>query len=177
MRVATQQTTVAMYQFGTAIQTVMIKSVIGIALVAISAFIGKIMELRSQLSEISGNAKAMEDLAKSSAKLGDVSGAKEAVGNIKNMLGTYKQLKKEIASAPKTAAGGSAFSDRAAISSGIEVSTATAEKLVAFGLVNAKSLSKTSSGYRILEGVLDEVGAKIDQNINSLEKANQKLKN
>jgi hypothetical protein len=103
LRVQTQQTTFAMYQFGTAVQTTMIKSVIGIALVAISALIGRIVELRGQLAAVSGNAKAMEDVAKSSAKLGDIGGTKEAVGNIKDRLETYKKLKKELQSVHEAA--------------------------------------------------------------------------
>lgn len=173
MRVATQQTTVAMYQFGTAVQTTMIKSVIGIAIVAISAFIAKIMELRGQLAAISGDAKSMEDMAKASAKLGDVGGTKEAVGNIKERLNTYKQLKKEITSAKKIESG-STFSDRGAISSGIEVSTTLAKKLVELGVISANSLSKTAGGYKILEGNLGEIKAKIDENISSFERAGQK---
>lgn len=173
MRVATQQTTVAMYQFGTAVQTTMIKSVIGIAIVAISAFIAKIMELRGQLAAISGDAKSMEDMAKASAKLGDVGGTKEAVGNIKERLNTYKQLKKEIASAKKIESG-STFSDRGAISSGIEVSTTVAKKLIELGVISANSLSKTAGGYKILEGNLGEIKTKIDENISSFEKAGQK---
>lgn len=173
MRVATQQTTVAMYQFGTAVQTTMIKSVIGIAIVAISAFIAKIMELRGQLAAISGDAKSMEDMAKASAKLGDVGGTKEAVGNIKERLNTYKQLKKEITSAKKIESG-STFSDRGAISSGIEVSTALAKKLVELGVISANSLSKTAGGYKILEGNLGEIKAKIDENISGFERAGQK---
>jgi tape measure domain-containing protein len=173
MRVATQQTTVAMYQFGTAVQTVMIKSIIGIALVAISSFIARIVELRGQLAAISGDAKSMEDLAKSSAKLGDVGATKEAVGNIKNRTESYKELREQIQAAKK-AEGMKGEGATAGMTKDIKLTTALGNKMVELGLINKRVLQTSSNGYKVNELALDGVLTKINENITSFDKAGQK---
>jgi tape measure domain-containing protein len=173
LQVATQQTTVATYLFGQAIQTVMIKSVVGIALVAISTLISKIMELRGQLSAIGNDAKGMEDLAKASARMGDVSGTKEAIGNIKDRLATFKELQRQLKDAKKTSSG-SMFDDRGAISESYEISTDLARKLVELGVVSAKALTKTSGGYSLLADNMDTVNALVNKNVDQFTKAGQK---
>ena len=174
MQRATQQTTLATVMFGQTLQIVMAKSVIGIALVAIGALIAKIMELRGQLSAIGNDAKGMESLAKSSAKMGDIEGTQEAIGNIKDRLATFKELQKELKSAKKTSAGGSMFDDRGAISTSYQVSSATAKKLIELGLVNEKVLTRTSSGYSLLEDQMGTVNSLVNKNVNEFQKAGQK---
>jgi len=173
LQVATQQTTVATYLFGQAIQTVMIKSVVGVALVAISTLISKIMELRGQLSAIGNDAKGMEDLAKTSARMGDVSGTKEAIGNIKNRLATFKELQRQLKDVKQTSSG-SMFDDRAAISESYEISTDLARKLVELGVISAKALTKTSGGYSVLADNMDTVNALVNKNVDQFTKAGQK---
>ena len=173
MRVATQQTTVAMYQFGTAVQTVMIKSVIGIALVAISSFIARIVELRGQLAAISGSAKSMEDVAKSAAKLGDVEGTKEAIGNIKDRAESYKKLKSAIENARKSA-GPRGEGATAGMSKELQLSTALGDKMVELGLIQKRALSKASNGYKMNELALDGVLVKINENISQFDDAAKK---
>lgn len=171
---ATQQTTVATFLFGQTLQTVMIKSVIGIALVAIGALIAKIMELRGQLAAVGGDARAMEDVAKSSAKMGNVEGTKEALGNIKDRLATFKKLQKELKDAKKTSTGGSAFSDRATINAGYEIGLDTARKLIELGVLNENVLTKTSNGYSLLESQMGTVNSLVNENVAEFEKAGQK---
>ena len=173
LRVATQQTTLATDMFGKTVQTVMIKTVIGIALVAIGALIAKIMELRGQLSAIGNDAKGMENLAKSSAKMGDVEGTKEAIGNIKDRLATFKELQKELKGAKKTS-GGSLFDDRSTISTSYQISSNTAKKLIELGVLNEKVLTKTSSGYSLLEDQMGTVNALVNKNVDEFTKAGQK---
>ena len=173
LRVATQQTTLATVMFGRTLQTVMIKSVIGIALVAIGALIAKIMELRAQLSAIGNDAKGMRDLAKSSARMGDVEGTKEALGNIKDRLATFKELQKELKGAKKTSAGGSVLDDRGAVSAGYEISTNTAKKLIELGVLNAKVLTKTSGGYSLLEDQMLTVNSLVNKNVDEFGRAGQ----
>ena len=171
---ATQQTTVATSLFGQTWQTVMIKSVIGITLVAIGALIAKIMELRGQLAAVGGDARAMEDVAKSSAKMGNVEGTKEALGNIKDRLATFKKLQKELKDAKKTSTGGSAFSDRATINAGYEIGLDTARKLIELGVLNENVLTKTSNGYSLLESQMGTVNSLVNENVAEFEKAGQK---
>jgi len=174
LQVATQRTTFATFQFGQTLQTVMIKSVVGIALVAIGALIAKIMELRGQLSNVGNDARGMESLAKSSAKMGDVQGTKEAVGNMKDRLATFKELQKELKDAKKTTSGGSTFSDRGSISDSYQISSNTAKKLVELGVLSAKVLTKTSTGYSVLATEMGTVNSLVNKNVDEFEKAGQK---
>jgi tape measure domain-containing protein len=146
MRVATQQTTVAMYQFGTAVQTVMIKSVVGIALVAIGALISRLVELQNAMASVSGQSKAMGDAAKASAKLGDVAGVKEAIGNMEDRVQTYQRIKGELDKTIKKDAAGSSFYR--------EIPTALAKDLMSLGLIVENSMRKTGAGYKVKIGDL-----------------------
>jgi tape measure domain-containing protein len=146
MRVATQQTTVAMYQFGTAVQTVMIKSVIGIALVAIGALISRLVELQNAMASVSGQSKAMGDAAKASAKLGDVAGVKEAIGNMEDRVQTYQRIKGELDKTIKKDAAGSSFYR--------EIPTALAKDLMSLGLIVESSMKKVGAGYKVKIGDL-----------------------
>jgi tape measure domain-containing protein len=171
----TQQSTFAMYQFGTAVQTVMIKSVIGIALVAIGALIARIVDLKGQLASIGNDAKGMEELAKSSAKIGDVQGTKEAFGNIEDRLKTIKELRKELSKATRIKTD-STFSDRGAISNSFKlpIKDDTAKKLIELGYISKEFLTKTADGYTILELNLEEVNAKIAAGEEAFSNATQK---
>jgi len=163
MRVATQQTTVAMYQFGTAIQTVMIKSVIGIALVAISALIARLVELQNAMASVSGQANAMKDAAKASAKLGDVAGVKEAIGNMEDRVKTYERVKKELDKAVKQEGVGSSFYR--------EIPSALAKELMSLGLIVENSMKKVGSGYKVKIGDLRDAYNLATKNVSDFNKA------
>lgn len=172
----TQQSTFAMYQFGTAVQTVMIKSVIGIALVAIGALIARIVDLKGQLASIGNDAKGMEELARSSAKIGDVQGTKEAFGNIENRLQTIKKLKGELSKAERMESGMASSSLNAVARKifKLPIKDDTAKKLIELGYVSEKFLTKTADGYTILEHNLEEVNAKIAAGEKAFSNATQK---
>jgi tape measure domain-containing protein len=146
MRVATQQTTVAMTQFGTTVQTVMIKSVIGVALVAIGALISRLVELQNAMASVSGQSKAMGDAAKASAKMGDVAGVKEAIGNMEDRVQTYQRIKGELDKTIKQDAAGSSFYR--------EIPSALAKDLMSLGLIVENSMRKTGAGYKVKIGDL-----------------------
>jgi hypothetical protein len=132
------------------------------------------MELRGQLSAVGNDARGMEGLAKSSAKMGDVQGTKEAVGNIKDRLATFKELQKELKNAKKTTSGSSIFSDRDAINDSYQISSDTAKKLVELGVLSAKVLTKTAAGYSVLETEMGTVNSLVNKNVEEFEKAGQK---
>ncbi len=162
MRVATQQTTVAMYQFGTAVQTVMIKSVIGIALVAIGALISKFVELQNAMASVSGQAKGMQDAAKASAKLGDVAGVKEAIGNMNARVETYKNIKNQLDSVIKKEGVGSSFYR--------EIPSALASQLMSTGLIVENSMKKIGSGYKVKIGDLRDAYALAEKQVSVFNK-------
>ena len=168
LRVATQQTTVAMMQFGTTAQTVMIRSVVGVALVAISALISRIVELRGQLAAVSGDAKSMEDLAKTSARLGDVGGTKEAVGNIRDRLDTYRSLRKEIQSVQDAAFAAFQSDPLKRAPEYLKVSTAFGNKAKEIGLIQAGQLKRTAGGYKLHIDLLKQTTSLIDKQVESL---------
>lgn len=172
----TQQSTFAMYQFGTAVQTVMIKSVIGIALVAIGALIARIVDLKGQLASIGNDARGMEELAKSSAKMGDVQGTKEAFGNIEDRLQTIKELKGELSKAERMESGMASSSLNAVAKKifKLPMKDDTAKKLIELGYISKKFLTKTADGYTILEHNLEEVNAKIAAGEEAFSSATQK---
>jgi tape measure domain-containing protein len=146
MRVATQQTTVAMFQFGNTVQTVMIKSVIGVALVAIGALISRLVELQNAMASVSGQSKAMGDAAKVSAKMGDIAGVKEAIGNMEDRVQTYQRIKGELDKTIKQDAAGSSFYR--------EIPSALAKDLMSLGLIVENSMRKTGAGYKVKIGDL-----------------------
>jgi tape measure domain-containing protein len=162
MRVATQQTTVAMYQFGTAVQTVMIKSVIGIALVAIGALISRFVELQNAMASVSGQAKGMQDAAKASAKLGDVAGVKEAIGNMNARVETYKNIKNQLDSVIKKDQAGSSFYR--------EIPSALASQLMATGLIVENSMRKVGAGYKVKIGDLRDAYALAEKQVSVFNK-------
>jgi tape measure domain-containing protein len=162
MRVATQQTTVAMYQFGTAVQTVMIKSVIGVALVAIGALISRFVELQNAMASVSGQAKGMQDAAKASAKLGDVAGVKEAVGNMNARVETYKNIKNQLDSVIKKDQAGSSFYR--------EIPSALASQLMATGLIVENSMRKVGAGYKVKIGDLRDAYALAEKQVSVFNK-------
>lgn len=171
MRVATQQTTVAMMQFGTTMQTVMIRSVVGVALVAISALIGRIVELRGQLATVAGDAKAMENLAKSSAKLGDIGATKEAVGNIRNQLETYRALQSEIQKTQKAAFDAFEKDPFKRAPESMKLSKQWGDKALQIGLLQANQLKKTAAGYELNMGLIKQTTDLIDAQVNALSPA------
>jgi tape measure domain-containing protein len=162
MRVATQQTTVAMYQFGTAVQTVMIKTVIGIALVAISALIAKFVELQNAMASVSGQSRQMQDAAKASAKMGDVAGVKEAIGNMEDRVQTYKKLKGEL---------DKVIGDEHTYGFYREIPSALAGELMSLGLIVESSMRKVGAGYKVKIGDLRDAYNLATKNVSEFNKA------
>jgi len=175
-RLAAIQAAAATTQFGNTLNIVMARTVIGVALVALGALIGKIVEVRSQMAAIGGDAKGMEEAARISAKFGDVLGTKEQLGNIKARANTFKQLKQQIEELGDIKTGNSVIvtSDRDVINDSLQLSTALGNKLVELGLIQQSQLTKNNSGYKVLKTTLDSVGGLIDSNIASFEKASSK---
>ena len=173
-RLAAIQAAAATTQFGNTLNIVMARTVIGVALVALGALIGKIVEVRSQMAAIGGDAKGMQEAARISAKFGDVPGTKEQLGNIKARANTFKQLKQQIEELGDIKTSGSAFSDRGVINDSLQLSTALGNKLVEMGLVQQSQLTKNNSGYKVLKATLDSVGGLINSNIDAFEKASSK---
>lgn len=168
---AMARATVATQTFGTMVQTVMTRTVIGVALVAIGALIGKIVELRGQMEGIAGSAKGMQEAARMSAKLGDVAGTKNQIEDINARLKTFRNLQSDLAGLKTGQTGGSMFSDRGAINDTLLLSTATAEKLLSLGLIQKSALAESSAGYKILSSELARVKGLVGQNVLAFEKA------
>ena len=140
----------------------MIKSVIGIALVAISSLIAKFVELQNAMAAVSGQSRQMQDAAKASAKLGDVAGVKEAIGNMEDRVQTYKRLKGQL---------DKVIGDENTYGFYREIPSALAGELMSLGLIVESSMKKVGAGYKVKIGDLRDAYNLATKNVAEFNKA------